>query len=63
MRINNKLKEKFGIQLSSKEKSMLKNIILILFIVLVLIIIAFSIVGSYIAFDKFVKPSLLKQAE
>jgi len=63
MRINNKLKEKFGIQLSSKEKSMLKQIIIILFIVLVLIIIGFSIVGSYIAFDRFVKPSLLKQAE
>jgi len=62
MRINNKLREKFGIELSSKEKSILKQLIMFFFIILIISLICVAIIGTYYAVDKFVKPIILKDS-
>jgi flagellar biosynthesis/type III secretory pathway M-ring protein FliF/YscJ len=58
MNFTNKILEKFGIELTKKNKLTLKQIIFMIIIVMVVFLLYSSAVFGYIGYDKFIKPTL-----
>lgn len=52
----------FGIKLSKKDREVLKKLIFITIVFIIFLLLCYSIVGSYIAYTKFVLPSLKADA-
>jgi len=53
----------FDIKLSKKDRSVLKKLIFITIVFVIFILLSYSIVGSYIAYKKFILPSLKADAD
>ena len=53
----------FGIKLSKKDRNVLQQLIFITIVFLIFLLLCYFIVGSYIAYTKFVLPSLKAEAD
>jgi len=63
MDITNKIIEKFGVELSNKDREVVKKFIYIVLILFIVSIFTMFIVFGYLTFDKYIKPTLQNSLE